>query len=167
MSLRNQLELQLRNLQAASAAMPTRVQVTDPSGIELRLELSQLDSMSCGFLELALFLPQLQNSTFQTLKQWGQDLSQRVSYLLENIGIQELDSGNGQILIRSTPPQGSPAGTQYYEVLLSSTGNGTFVLRRFRSISGQPGRVPVEMQVTYEVLFKLVDDLIATSPSVP
>jgi len=51
--------------------------------------------------------------------------------------------------------------------MLSSSGNGTFSLRRFKSIAGQPGRVPVEIQVTHEVLLKLVDDLLDTLPGNP
>lgn len=167
MSLRNQLEYALRNLYAGSVALPTPVQVVDPSGVTLRLELTQLDSMSCAFSELALYVPRLQNSAFDVLQRWAFGLSQRVSYLLEKIESLEFDPANGQVLIRSNPPHSTAVGTHYYEIVLSSTGNGTFVLKRFRSISGQPGRDPVEIQLTHEVLLRLVDDLVGTIPSVP
>ncbi|HWL10955.1 MAG TPA: hypothetical protein VNQ76_21280, partial [Planctomicrobium sp.] len=119
MSLRDQLELELKNLHAVRSAMPTTVQLSDSSGVALRVELSQLDSMSCAFSELALFVPQLQNSAFDVLKQWAIDLSQKVSYLLEKIGALEFDPANGQVLIRSNPPHSSAAGTHYYEIVLS------------------------------------------------
>lgn len=167
MPLRNQLEQQLWNLHAASAAMPTSVQVADPAGITLRLELTQLDSMSCAFSELAVFVPKLQTAAFDILQRWALGLSQRVSYLLEKIEALEFDPANSQVLIRSNPPHSTAVGTQYYEIVLSSVGNGTFVLKRFRSVSGQPGRDPVEIQLTHEVLLKLVDDLVATIPTVP
>jgi len=167
MALRDELERQLRSLHASQAVMPTSVHASDPTGITIRLDLSQIDSMSCAFTELVLFVPHLQNAAFDKLKDWADGLSQRVGYLLEKIGPLEYDPTNGQVLIRSTPPQALPSGAQYYEIMLSSSGNGTFSLRRFKSIAGQPGRVPVEIQVTHEVLLKLVDDLLDTLPGNP
>ncbi|SFI54179.1 hypothetical protein [Planctomicrobium piriforme] len=164
MGLRDDLEQRLRSLHAASAVMPMSVHVSDASGITLQLDLSQLDSMSCAFSELSLFVPKLRNAPFDVLKRWATALSQRVSYLLEKIGPLEFDPKNGQVLIRSTPPNTLSSGTQYYEIMLSSSGNGTFVLKRFKSIAGQPGRQAVDIQVTHEVLLKLVDDLIDTIP---
>lgn len=167
MALRHDLEQQLSWLSQSSTMMPTTVQITDANGIELRLELVRLESMSCAFSELVLFVPQLTNAAFDVLKRWADALSQRVQYLMEKIGMLEVDPTQGQVLVRSLPPHSTPAGLQYYEVLLSRTGNGTFSLRRYRSITGQPGRDPVEITVTNEVLFKLVDDLMETIPTGP
>ncbi len=167
MALRDDLERELKGLYAGRVQLPTSLQVSDAQGITVRLDLTQVDSMSCAFSELVLFVPQLRNAAFDVLKQWANGLSQRVSYLLEKIGPLEFDPANGQVLIRSTPPNQLSAGTQYYEIMLSSSGNGSFSLRRFQSTAGQPGRSPVDIQVTNEVLLKLVDDLIATIPTVP
>jgi len=166
MSLRDDLELQLQSLHSSQSAMPASVQVSDTSGMILRLELTHVDSMSCAFSELALFIPQLQNAPFPVLEQWARDLTQRVTYLLEKIGPLEFDPTSGQILVRSTPPSSRPSGTQYYEILLTTSGNGHFSLRRYKSISGQQGRDPAEVQVTHEVLFQLVEDLLDTLPTV-
>lgn len=167
MALRDDLEQQLLSLHRTGSHMPASLQVSDTSGITVRIDLTQVDSMSCAFSELVLFVPQLQNAAFDVLKQWATDLSRRVSYLLEKIGPLEFDPANQQVLIRSTPPQQLPSGTQYYEIMLSSSGSGAFVLKRFKSVAGQPGRVSVDIQVTHEVLLKLVDDLISTIPAVP
>ncbi|WP_437229441.1 hypothetical protein SH661x_001441 [Planctomicrobium sp. SH661] len=167
MPLRDDLEQKLRSLHLSRAAMPNSVQASDASGVTVRLELTVVDSMSCAFSELVLFVPQLQTATFAELEQWANDLAQRVTYLLEKIGPLELDPAQGQILIRSTPPTVRPHGTEYYEVLLTSSGNGSFTLRRFQSIAGQPGRTPADVQVTHEVLFRLIDDLLATIPATP
>jgi hypothetical protein len=164
MALRDDLENQLRGLYAARAPMPSSIQANDPSGITVRLDLTQLDSMSCAFSELAIFVPKLQNAAFAVLVDWATRLSQRITYLLEQIGPLEFDPLQGQVLIRSTPPQQLATGTKYYEIMLSSSGNGTFVLRRYQSVAGQPGRMPTEIQLTIEVLLKLVDDLLATVP---
>lgn len=164
MSLRDDLEQQVRTLYSAGRPMPAPLQVSDSSGVTIRLELTHLDSMSCAFSELILFLPHLQNAPFGVLEQWATSLSRRLTYLLEPIGPLEFDPTGGQILIRSTPPSQRPQGTQFYEILLTTSGNGTFTLRRYQSVAGQSGRKPVDIQLTHEVLLHLVDDVVATLP---
>lgn len=165
MGLRDDVEHELRSLQQSRAGLPSTAQASDPQGISVRIEVTAIDSMSCEFSELAVLVPSLQNSPFDKLQQWATDLSRRITYLLENIGPLEFDPSNKQVLIRSTPPHQLSSGTQYYEIVLSATGNGTFVLRRYLSVAGQSGRSSVNMQLTVEVLLRLVDDLLATIPA--
>lgn len=167
MSLRDQIEAQLQQLHAAGAGMPTTAQASDAAGRVLRIELTSVDSLSCAFSELSLFVPSLQQAAFDALKQWAQALSQKITYLLENIGPLEFDPAAGEVLIRSTPPQQLSSGAQFYEIILSSAGSGTFLLRRYRSVAGQPGRTAVDIQVTREVLSRLIDDLLSTIPATP
>lgn len=164
MGLRSDIERELRNLHQSGSPLPATVQASDAQGVTVSVDVTAIDSMSCEFSELQVFVPSLQNSAFDKLKEWARDLSQRITYLLEQIGPLEFDPNKGQVLIRSTPPHRLSSGTQYYEIMLSSSGNGTFVLRRYSSVAGQPGRSPVNIQVTIEVLLKLVDDLVATIP---
>jgi hypothetical protein len=88
-----------------------------------------------------------------------------VTYLLENIGPLELDVASGQVLIRSTAPAQQSGTATFYEILLSSSGSGQFALRRYRSQKGAGGREQVDLQVTHEVLRKLVVDLVETIPA--
>lgn len=163
MSLRDQVEQDLKRLQQ-SKAVPAMVRSTDSSGLIATIDVTAIDSMSVELMELSLFVPQLQHAAFDALKQWATDLSQRITYLMEHIGPLEFDPAVGQVLIRSTPPGQLSNGTQFFEVMLSSAGNGTFTLRRFLSVQGTPGRQQVAMQMTIEVLLRLVDDLVATIP---
>ncbi len=163
MALRDLVHQELTQLNQ-TGSVPANVSASDASGITMTLEVTAIDSMSVEFKELSLFVPQLQNAAFDALKQWASDLSQRITYLLENIGPLEFDPNAGQVLIRSTPPGQLSQGTQFYEIMLSSSGNGTFTLRRFKSIKGIPGRDQVEMQMTIEVLLRLIDDLVDTIP---
>ena len=162
MSLSQDLQQELSKLVGTQS--PTSVSVSDASGLSLQVDFTAVDSMSCSFTEIQLFVPALQNAAFDALKKWAEQLSQRITYLLENIGPLEFDPDAGEVLIRSTPPGQLPDGTQYFEIILSSQAAGTFSLKRYRSIKGQPGRDPVEITVTHEVLIKLTDDLIATIP---
>ncbi|MCA8996060.1 MAG: hypothetical protein KDA80_03725 [Planctomycetaceae bacterium] len=162
MSIRDDVEAQLKGL--VGAAMPATLQASDATGVTVYIDLSAVDTMSCQFSELSILVPSLQNAPFDKLKKWAADLSQRITYLLENIGPLEFDPANGQVLIRSTPPHQLASGTQYYEIMLSSSGNGNFTLRRYKSVAGQPGRIAADLQMTHEVLLRLVEDLLDTMP---
>jgi hypothetical protein len=163
MSFRTDLQLALASLQGLAGSTPTSITLHDPSGLKLRIDFTTVDSLSCAFQELALDVPRLNAAAFPVIQQWAQQLSRRINYLLENIGPLEFDPQAGEVLIRSTPPDQLPDGTQYYEITLAQQG-GSFLLRRFKSVKGVAGRTPVEIAVTHEVLFKLVDDLVATIP---
>ena len=162
MSLRNEIASELKRLIGTTS--PTSVTATDVSGLEMRVDFTAVDSMSCSFLQIELFVPHLQQAAFDVLKQWADSLSKKISYLLENIGPLEYDPDAGQVLIRSTSPSQLPDGTQYYEIVLSSKAGGNFSLCRYRSTKGQPGRDAVDVTVTHEVLLKLADDLVDTLP---
>ena len=162
MGLRENVEQLLQGLSSDDA--PRSVRTSDGDGVQIRIDLTAIDSMSCEFAELELFHPRMRTAQFDLLRQWAEALSQRVSYLLENIGPLEFDPHAGQVLIRSTPPQTVAGQKRFYEVILSSVGNGTFVLRRYESTTGRSGRTQVPLQLTIEVLLKLVDDLLATVP---
>lgn len=163
MSLSQDLQQELTRLVGLTS--PTTVTVSEASGLSLQIDFTAVDSMSCSFSEIQLCVPSLQNAAFDALKKWAEQLSKRITYLLENIGPLEFDPSAGEVLIRSTPPGQLPTGTQYFEIILSSGSSGTFTLKRYRSIKGQPGRDPVDITVTHEVLLKLVDDLIDTIPA--
>ena len=165
MSLRPQLTQELQRLVGVQGG--ASIALSTPAGLRLQIQLTAVDTMSCSLSELQLFVPALQNAAFDVLRNWADSLAQRITYLLEQIGPLEYDPAAGQVLIRSVRPASLPDGSQYYEVVLSSQSGGNFSLRRYRSTKGQPGRAPVDITVTHEVLLKLVDDLVATAPATP
>lgn len=162
MSLRDDLNHELQRLRGQG---PQVVTLSASGGITLTIDFTAIDSLGCTFRELALDVPALQNSAFDALKKWAEQLSQRITYLLEHLAPLEFDPTAGEVMIRSVPPDTLPDGTQYYEVLLQSHSGGRFSLKRYRSEKGTPGRVQVEMHTTIEVLLKLADDLVDTIPS--
>ncbi|QDT53391.1 hypothetical protein Pan44_14080 [Caulifigura coniformis] len=162
MSFRTDLSLALASLKGVSS--PSSITLHNAAGLTLRIEFTVVDSLSCAFREMTLEVPGLQSAAFATIEAWARNLSQRITYLLEQIGPLEIDPNAGEVLIRSTPPDQLPDGTQYYEIMLSQQA-GAFVLKRYRSIKGTPGRTQVDLQVTHEVLYKLVDDLEASAPT--
>jgi hypothetical protein len=164
MGLRQALDQELQAIVPAVTAWPHTVRVTDAQGRQLRVLLSALDTLSAAISELELFVPQLQSAAFSVLEDWAKRLSQRISYLLEQIGPLEVDQAAQQVLIRSLRPDQLPDGVEYYEVILSRLGAGTFLLKRYKAIKGQSGRTAVDLVLTRQVLGKLVEDLEATIP---
>lgn len=164
MTVLNQLNHELIQLIGFHSNQPRTVTVSASGKIEVTIDFTSVDTMSCSFQEIRVNVPSLSQATFDKLKEWGQKLCQRITYLLENIGPLEYDEDAGQVLIRSTPPDQQQAGTRFYEIILSSHANGHFSLKRFESQKGQTGRTQVEMQITHEVLRKLVEDLLDTVP---
>jgi hypothetical protein len=163
MSLRPVLSSELTRLNGHQGGTET-VRLQPTAGENLEIDFVAVDSMSCAFDEMRLTIARLQSGGFAALQKWAQTLSQKVTYLLENLGPLEFDSAAGQVMIRSVKPDQLPDGSQYYEVMLSVSGAGTFTLKRYRTVKGVPGRDPVAIQVTHEVLYKLCDDLVATAP---
>jgi hypothetical protein len=164
MNLTTQLNEELKQLAGFSSSTPRRVEITDPNGLILGVAVVAVDALSCAFESLTLHVPALVGNESGAIQAWADALSERVTYLLENIGPIEIDRQSSQVLIRSTPPDRTSTGTQFYEVLLSAQTNGTFLLRRYRAESGQPGRESVDIHLTHETLHKLVGDLVETIP---
>ncbi len=164
MSFRTDLSLALSSLKGLSSGTATPITVRNAAGLALQIQFTVVDALSCAFSELTLEVPGLQSAAFATLENWARQLSRKITYLLEQIAPLEIDPTAGEVLIRSTPPDQLPDGTQYYEIMLSQRA-GAFVLKRFRSTRGTPGRSQVDLMVTHEVLFKLADDLEATAPT--
>jgi len=166
MSLTSQLEQKLKSTAAAGPQGQCSLSMTSGSD-QLDLDLQALDSMSCALLELRLQLAKLQSCSFDDIKKWAEAISTRITYLLEQVAPLEFDSVSSSAVIRSAQPTQLPDGAVYYELILQATGSSTVTLNRYQAVKGTPGRSQVAMQLTHEVLVKLVNDLIATSPGTP
>jgi hypothetical protein len=164
MSFSAQLQPILARLTGFQSTVAKTSTLTDPGGVVMAIDFLEVDSLSCSVEEIRLEVPSLNNADMQTLEDWANALCGRITYLLENIGPLERDDRSGEVLIRSTPPSKQATGARYYEIMLKSRGGGRFTLKRYESIAGQHGRSPVPMQMTHEVLLKLVDDLADTIP---
>ena len=96
--------------------------------------------------------------TVEKLKQISNNLSKRLSYLLEPINPIEVDSEQCLVQMRSSPPAKGEDGTSYYELLVRR--GGELRLSRYAKTPGQPRRI-VPAQVTREVFLRLVADFSA------
>ncbi|MEZ5944651.1 MAG: hypothetical protein R3C18_24960 [Planctomycetaceae bacterium] len=164
MGLSHDFDQELQTLTLAGGPLPANIRVSNQRGVNLTAVVTSADTLGCAISEIEVFVPQLQSSTFDVLKEWAKQLSQRVTYMLEQIGPLEFDEQAGQVLIRSNKPDQLPDGAQYYEIVLSRHGAGNFLLKRYQFTKGQAGRQPVDMLLTRQVITKLIDDLEATIP---
>ncbi|WP_339613107.1 hypothetical protein [uncultured Rubinisphaera sp.] len=163
MSLSQQLQQELNRLSAQGPIAGCSLVFAEASDL-LEVDLAALDTMSCAMNELRLTLPRLQNGTNDAIKRWADDLSRRITYLLEQIGPIEFDDQAGSAMIRSNQPTQLPSGAVYYEFVLQSASKNAVTINRFEIVKGQPGRKRVTLQLTHEVLVKLVNDLLDTCP---
>jgi hypothetical protein len=122
----------------------------------LRCELTALDSLACAFTELVLRSDRLTGKSTDELKQVAQNLSSKLTYLLEPISPIETDAEGCTVQMRSNPPQKEADRTSYYELIVARAGELRLV--RYTRTPGQPREI-VPAEVTREVLCRLVDDL--------
>lgn len=165
MSLSLDLAAAIQPLVGQSFLPAHRVSVSDAAGLTLSLDLLGVESLGIAAEELRLDIPSLSAATTDLLKAWAAALCQKVTYLLETLQPLEFDVQGQQALIRSHPPDPGNGQPRYYEVILSSHGQGLFSLRRFEADRASGTRTLVPLRVTHEQLAKLVNDLVLTLPS--
>jgi hypothetical protein len=141
-------------------APPCEVAVEEGS-TRLTLQLSALDSVGVAFsaLEFAT-ASRPEEWTTDALRGWGERLANRVTYLMEPLKIFEVDSGSGEVQLRSQSPTARAEQRGYYEIRLFKQGSLRMERYAFDETSRQRRAVPC--QLTREVLERLADDLVAS-----
>lgn len=158
MSLKDQLR-------AAIGALPTFSsghEILDLSDGDRRLtgELMALDTVGCAFDGLTVATGRLAQARVDELRKISDDLTRRLTYLLEPMALLEVDADRCSLQMRSNPPQQDDDGTRYYELLVER--GGQVSLCRYQKQPGQP-RQRVAAHVTREVLVRLAGDLEAAA----
>jgi len=125
----------------------------------LKCEVEQCDPLAVAFTQLTLETAELASVDIAKLQSASQSLCQRVNYLLEPISPIETDADGCVVQMRSSPPQKTDTGRNYYELLLRR--GGAVVLSRYEKQAGTT-RKQVSAMLTHEVLGRLVEDFDAT-----
>jgi len=155
MSIRQDIERELKRIQAVSGRGLLQVDV--PEG-RVEADLVAVDAIGCAFQTLAYSTSLLAESSLEDLKQVSNSLTEKLTYLLEPIGVVEADADRCSIQLRSSPPQKGDDGTSYYELVVRRGGDIT--LSRYSKKPGQL-RLIVPAHITREVLGRLADDFLA------
>src|SRR3954470_5164238 len=155
MSIRSDIERELKRIQAVSGR--GLLQVDGEAG-RIEADLVAVEPIGCTFQTLGLSTTKLANSTLDELKAISEDLTSKLTYLLEPIGLVEADADRCSVQLRSNPPQKGEDETSYYELMVRRGGDIT--LSRYSKKTGQLRQI-VPAHVTREVLTRLADDFIA------
>ncbi len=153
MTLKSQLQTALADIAPfAEGLQPVAI---SESGQHLSADLAALDALALAFNHLTLTSSALAAASLDQLKKVADNLSKRLTYLLEPISPIEIDADQCVVQLRSNPPQRDDNGTQYYELLVRR--GGELSLRRYQK---QPGGVrgSIPAHVTREVFLRLASD---------
>jgi hypothetical protein len=155
MSIRTDIERELVRIQAVTGR--GLLQVDSDAG-RIEADLLAVDAIGCSFQTLGYSTSQLADATLDDLKQISMDLTAKLTYLLEPIGLVEADSDRCSVQLRSNPPQKGEDGTSYYELLVRR--GGDISLSRYQKRPGQMREI-VPAHITREVLGRLADDFVS------
>ncbi|HWP45972.1 MAG TPA: hypothetical protein VNM22_02315 [Candidatus Limnocylindrales bacterium] len=140
----------------------------EEDGIQGKLEVVDLDRLSCALhrLEIKKQEESRSNVSFDILtranrlKDQGEQIIQKVTYLLEPLSLIEWDKYTPVVQIRSFPPQVREDFIEFYELLLHGEENQTsLTLVRYRNQKNNRLKETRPMILTREVLERLLGDL--------
>lgn len=163
MLLHEQITQSLAGLKGTASSAPRTVGWSAGTGPTVEVDFTAVDSLGCAFRELRVSADELNEVPFERLKTWAENLCKKVTYLLEHIGPLEADAEAQTVLVRSTPPTRQLEQTAFYEMLVHAP--GVLSLRRYTRPAGNPERQACDIQVTHEVLVRLVQDIVAAIPT--
>ena len=97
------------------------------------------------------------------LKKRAEFLAKKVTYLLENFEVFEIDPVNLKIQLRSISAQDERVGLSYFEIIVQ--GNASIPLARILFDKGKKQKQRIPFHLTNEVLEKLINDVVKTIQS--
>lgn len=163
MSLEHNIAESLAQLKGYSSVSPRTMTWQAQEGVFLSADFTAVDTLGCACRELRAATTELRGESIDVARQWGEALSQRVTYLLEQIGPLEIDTEARALLVRSIPPTKLAGKTSYYEVLIQAPGE--LALRRYERVPNGEARRQIDLHLTHEVFQRLVRDVVETVPA--
>ena len=118
-SLKSQVQVVFESVGNFQSPTPLTV---ESGGQKLACEIVALDTLACAFQCFRLESAALATAPLTKLKHVAEDLSRRLTYLLEPITPVELDADQCVVQLRSNPPQKDDNSTTYYELLVKQGG---------------------------------------------
>lgn len=129
----------------------------DGDAVLVRVDQAGPLAVSCW--EVRLETGRLAGASIAKVKAVAEEVTRRVTYLLEPIQPIEADSDACVIQLRSTKPDEGDDSRTYYECLVKT--GGSVALQRYEAPRGQL-RHAVAMNLTHEIVGRLADDFAAS-----
>jgi hypothetical protein len=139
--------------------LPCTVTVED-SPDRLTLHLSSLDTVGLAFSTMEYANTSRTEMSSDALKEWGDRLTKRVTYLMEPLKVFEVDGQGGEVQVRSQSPTPRADERGYYEMRLFR--QGSLRMERIIFDAATRQRRPTNCQLTREVIERLADDIAAS-----
>jgi hypothetical protein len=139
--------------------LPCTVTVED-SPSRLTLNLTALDTVGLAFSTMEFANTSRTEWSSDALKEWGNRLSQRVTYLMEPLKVLEVHDQGGEVQIRSQSPTPRDDQRAYYEMRLFR--QGSLRMKRYVYDETARQRRQVPCQLTRETIERLADDIAAS-----
>ncbi len=153
MSLAQQVE-QAAERAAAVGDGPWHVEQADGDR-RIACDLRAIENLACAFDRLQLDDAAWAGRPIERIRATAEELSRRLTYLLEPIRPIETDAERCVVQMRSSPPRADEDRTSYYELLVER--GGSLSLVRFEKPAGEVRR-KVPILVTREVFRRLIAD---------
>ncbi len=155
MDIQAGIQRELKRIQAVSGKGLLQVEVE--SG-RLEADLLAVDAIGCSFQTMGYSTDRLAGAALDDLRSISESLIGRLTYLLEPIGLVEVDQDRAAVQLRSNPPQKGEDATSYYELMVRRGGDIT--LSRYEKRPGLMRHI-VPANITREVLQRLAEDFVA------
>lgn len=143
-----------------NGALPCNVNAEDGAQ-RLSIHLTASGPVGLAFSTLEFADQSKAEWTPEALRNWGDRLSARLTYLMEPLVVLEQDPLGGEVELRSQAPTSRGGNRSYYEVRLNR--RGTLVLSRLAFDEASRRRLPITCQMTREVLDRLTDDIVESA----
>ncbi len=145
-------------LPAVSANQPFESSVFEVDGLGVQMDISSQGPVGCSFTRLAVWA---NHALPVDLGRLGEETTSSVTYLLEPLRLVEVAPRLGYAQIRSTRPSVRSGRREYYEAVANQMANGYCVLTlaRYRAVKGNRKRAAVPINLTWEALERLLEDL--------
>lgn len=126
-------------------------------GDQLLVRIDQAGPLAATVWELRLTTDQLAGASIERVRAVAEEVTRRVTYLLEPIQPIESDAEACVVQLRSTKPDEQQGVKSYYEALVKT--GGTISLQRYDWQAGSI-RNSIAMTLTKEIICRLADDFL-------
>jgi hypothetical protein len=140
--------------------LPCTVTVEDSTS-RLTLDLTALDTVGLAFTTLEFATTGRSEWSSDALKEWGERLTKRVTYLMEPLKVLEVNDQGGEVQLRSQNPTPRNDQKAYYEMRLFR--QGKLRMERFAFDEKARQRRQVPCNLTRETVERLADDIAASA----